>query len=617
MSERAREIYDEDLREVRTQTSRAFLWLLLVQWLIAIVLAVVISPYAWAGRVRTLHFHVELALVGGAILNALPIALLIVRPAWNGTLQVVGIAQMLWSAMFIHLTGGRIETHFHIFGSLAFLAFYRDPRLFLTATIVVAVHHLLLGFFDPLSIYGIINPEWWRFLEHAAWVIFEDIVLYLGCMRQLREMATLSDREAILEGAKANVEREVALRTEELRAKRQRYQSLIENTSAVPWEIDHSTFEILYLAPQVTKIFDVPETLTAARANFLELLHPDDRTAFQQFVRETSGGDAGGHRHIDSRIVTRADRTLHVRSFVASRDRSDAHYVGGISLDITQQKQMEMELLQAQKLESIGQLSAGIAHEINTPTQFIGDNIRFLHESTNELMALIDGLTPLAALDASHSISPAAIASLLEVRDVDYLRHEIPRAIAQSSDGIDRISSIVGAMREFSHPALERTPYDINRAIASTITVASNEWKYVAEVRTEYDVDLPLVPVMPGAFNQVILNILVNAAHAIGEVAAANGGTKGLITLSTKSSGHWVEICIRDTGCGVSDEIRDRIFDPFFTTKKVGNGTGQGLAIAHDVIVNKHEGSIAVESTVGVGTTFILRLPLVVSAAAA
>ena len=165
-------------------------------------------------------------------------------------------------------------------------------------------------------------------------------------------------------------------------------------------------------------------------------------------------------------------------------------------------------------------------------------------------------------------------------------------------------------MKEFSHPAVDQSPHDLNRAIACTVTVASNAWKYVAEVVADFDPNLPFVPVMPGAFNQVILNILVNAAHAIGAVVAEAPGTKGVITVSTRKVGDWAEIRIQDTGCGIPEDVRGRIFDPFFTTKEVGQGTGQGLAIAHDVIVKKHHGTLTVESAVGMGTTFILRLPL-------
>jgi PAS domain S-box-containing protein len=280
-----------------------------------------------------------------------------------------------------------------------------------------------------------------------------------------------------------------------------------------------------------------------------------------------------------------------------------------ITQDVTQKKSLERELASAQKLESIGQLAAGIAHEINTPTQFIGDNIRFLQESVGEVLKIVERLLPLVATDGA-AISAGEIAALLKSVDVDYLREEVPKAIAQSLDGVERIAKIVAAMKEFAHPAVDKAPHDLNRAIASTVTVASNEWKYVAEMTTDFDADLPLVPVMPGAFNQVILNILVNAAHAIGAVVAEAPGTRGMITVSTRKVANWVEIRIHDSGGGIPEDIRGRIFDPFFTTKEVGKGTGQGLAIAHDVIVKKHHGTIKVESAVGAGTTFVLRLPL-------
>jgi PAS domain S-box-containing protein len=281
-----------------------------------------------------------------------------------------------------------------------------------------------------------------------------------------------------------------------------------------------------------------------------------------------------------------------------------------VTQDITQQKNLERELTHAQKLESIGQLSAGIAHEINTPTQFIRDNVQFLHESFQEFLSLVGKLTTLVANTPDGSVPAAPIAAILGGPDVCYLRGEIPKAIAQSLEGIDRIAKIVGAMKEFSHPGVEKTPVDLNRAIASTITVASNEWKYVADVNTELDPDLPPVAVMLGAFNQVILNIIVNAAHAISDVVHEAPAGKGTITVTTRQAHNGVEIAIRDTGCGMPAKTIARIFDPFFTTKPVGKGTGQGLAIAHDVIVKKHGGTISVDSEPGVGTTFTLRLPL-------
>jgi len=281
-----------------------------------------------------------------------------------------------------------------------------------------------------------------------------------------------------------------------------------------------------------------------------------------------------------------------------------------VAQDITHTKTLERELAQAQKLESIGQLSAGIAHEINTPTQFIGDNVRFLQDSFQDVLGLMGKLAALASDHHDGSVPAAAIAALLEGQEASFFRDEIPRAISQSLEGIERIAKIVRAMKEFAHPGIEKTPVDLNHAISSTITVASNEWKYIADVHTDFDLTLPPVSVMPGAFNQVILNIIVNAAHAVSAAVGEAAGAKGTITVVTRRAEGWAEIRIADTGCGMPAKIVSRIFDPFFTTKPVGKGTGQGLAIAHDVVVNKHGGTISVDSEPGGGTTFTLRLPL-------
>ena len=277
------------------------------------------------------------------------------------------------------------------------------------------------------------------------------------------------------------------------------------------------------------------------------------------------------------------------------------------------QKSLQVQLVQAQKLESIGQLAAGIAHEINTPTQYVGDNTRFLQDSVADLIEIIDLYDGL--LDPAQEHRPCAERSAeakaaLERLDMEFLREEIPKAISQSLEGVERVATIVRSMKEFSHPgAVERQLADLNRAIESTITVARNEWKYVAEMVTDLDASLPLVPCLLGDVNQVVLNMIVNAAHAIKGVVG-DTGEKGTITVTTRCAGSWVEARIRDTGSGIPPEIRPRIFDPFFTTKEVGKGTGQGLAIAHTVIVQKHGGEIKVESEVGQGTTFIIRLPL-------
>jgi two-component system NtrC family sensor kinase len=272
------------------------------------------------------------------------------------------------------------------------------------------------------------------------------------------------------------------------------------------------------------------------------------------------------------------------------------------------------QFLQSEKMASIGQLAAGIAHEINTPTQYVGDNARFLQDAFVDLREILGKYDQL--LKAVKDIRVPCdliqeVEAAVEEADLTYLMEEIPKAIEQSRDGVERVSRIVRAMKEFSHPGIEeKTTVDINKSLESTITVARNEWKYVAEMVTDFDSRLPLVTCLPGELNQVFLNMIINAAHSIADVGGQASDGKGTITISTRPDGSWVEIRISDTGAGIPEKIRSRIFDLFFTTKEVGRGTGQGLAIARSAIVDKHGGTMTFDTQLGEGTTFIVRLPI-------
>jgi len=286
----------------------------------------------------------------------------------------------------------------------------------------------------------------------------------------------------------------------------------------------------------------------------------------------------------------------------------------GVMSDMTERKRLEMQLVQAQKLESIGQLAAGIAHEINTPTQYVGDNTRFLKKAFGDLVGLLSGFTILLEAARNGTVNSElvqAVEKAIGESDLEYLGQEIPAAINQTLEGVERVTKIVRAMKDFSHPdTSEKSLTDLNKTIESTLTVARNEWKYWADMVTDLEPELPLVPCHAGQVNQVILNLVTNAAHAIREVVGDATRGKGTITVSTRRAGDWAEVRVQDTGAGIPEAIRGRIFDPFFTTKGVGKGTGQGLAITHQVIVKKHGGSIDFESEVGRGTTFVVRLPI-------
>jgi PAS domain S-box-containing protein len=324
-------------------------------------------------------------------------------------------------------------------------------------------------------------------------------------------------------------------------------------------------------------------------------------------------------------VNTRGDqRCAQVRS--RAIPPGDGQAAGRVSTveDITErkraeelQKMMALELHQAQKLEAIGTLAAGVAHEINTPAQYVEHNLRFLQENfpmVGQLLDFYQGLSREAPADGSARENLVK-AGGEDVRSAQWsLVKEIPEAINDALEGIGRVIIIVRAMKEFSHPGVgaNESPVEINlnRAIESTIIVARNEWRYVADVVTEFDPKLPSVPVQPGEFNQAVLNVLVNAAQAIEEAIQKNGRGKGTITISTHQDGDWVEVRIRDNGPGIPENIRHRIFEPFFTTKPIGQGTGQGLAIARSVIVDKHHGGFTFDTEPGKGTCFKIRLPI-------
>ncbi len=320
-------------------------------------------------------------------------------------------------------------------------------------------------------------------------------------------------------------------------------------------------------------------------------------------------------------LISWSNRTRVIEQVVAKRTQELQESNDALATEIAERARaeeerlaLERELSHTQKMESLGTLAGGIAHEINTPVQYVGENLKFLQESFGDLDGLFQHYQSLAAeLRRKGMLTDKldAVTQKTEAADVEFLRKEVPESLAQSLEGIHRITEIVRAVKEFSYPdAIKdkiRRPVDLNHAIETTITVCRNQYKYVADLKTEFAPDLPQVPCYPGELNQVILNLIVNAAHAIED---AGKNQQGQITVATGHVDDWVEIRIADTGVGIAPENVAKIFDPFFTTKEPGRGTGQGLSISHSIITKKHGGIINVESEPGVGTTFIIRLPL-------
>jgi len=279
--------------------------------------------------------------------------------------------------------------------------------------------------------------------------------------------------------------------------------------------------------------------------------------------------------------------------------------------DIGAFKQAQRDALQASKLASVGQLAAGIAHEINTPIQYIGDNLRFLSNAFQSIVGLLKRSEQLlSGIDGEQAEQArSALERAREQADAEYLLENIPEAARQSLEGAGQVARIVLAMKEFSHPGERaKAEVDINRSVENTLAVSRNEWKQWATLEIKLEETLPRVNCLGGEINQVLLNLVINAAHAIEE---AGRGADGKIQVATRRLDEdRIEISIEDNGVGMTEAVIEQIFDPFFTTKKIGKGTGQGLSICRDVIVAKHGGRISVHSTPGVGTRFSVILPI-------
>ena len=323
----------------------------------------------------------------------------------------------------------------------------------------------------------------------------------------------------------------------------------------------------------------------------------------------------GSSHHVDGDVFWKKDGSSFSANYIVCPTRNQLNDITGASLtfrNITQQRIEESKRIHSMKLVAIGELSAGIAHEINTPIQFIGNNISFLQESFDDIFVLLKSyqkLAEAAAEDKKYSEIIEQLKEQEEIADIAYLEDEAPKAFDQTVHGVERVTELVQGLKGFAHSGAEESTSvaDINDIVKNSLIVCKNAYKYVAELKTSFT-EVPTIQVFPGDIGQVIVNLIVNAAHAIEEKKCENN-KMGSITITTTSDEKFVFITIKDTGGGIPEGVRERIFDPFFTTKEVGKGSGQGLAISHTIIHEKHKGELSFDSEIGIGTTFTIKLP--------
>ncbi len=608
------------LHEVAMRTDKLFAVLMFAQAVGAVAVALLVTPQTWAGASASIHVHAWIAAAIGLSLSTLVYALTWSDPGRKSNAYVITIAQAIMSCLLIHLSGGRIETHFHIFGSLAFLSQYRRVGVLVLSTSLVTIDHVLRGSLWPQSAFGLMVVEPWRWVEHVVWVLFEDIVLVAAIWQKKQEMLSHARKWALLNIHRQIIELEVKRKTSQLNIGRKQLQEsqerlkrvidtaydayvcVDENLCITEWS--HRACEMLGWSTDHVYGKHLRELLGAH-----ELADAIEKGL--QGVRVARNFDGTISQLVESTAMTSQQHELTIEASWSLAVHDNGAFANVFIRDITERKAQTAQQMHSQKMESIGQLAAGIAHEINTPSQFVGDNLAFLEKSFEHIEKLID-----LAKDCTHRTGEEQLVCIDQLRQklsapsFERITREIPKALAQSQDGMQRISSITRAMKEYSHPGYATmSTVDLHATLDSAIAICRNEWKYVADIIPEYSQEISNISCLPGELSQVIVNLVVNASQAIGEIASQLPGGRGRITLRTRLDGDQVEIDVADNGPGIPEAIRTRVFDPFFTTKPVGKGTGQGLAIAH-AVMDKHKGSIRLSSVAGQGTTFTLRLPL-------
>jgi signal transduction histidine kinase len=603
---RARDVRHAVVAQVTVDAHRLFRILFTAQWLVAVVIA---WKTALPGDSRVL-----ITLIAGGMLCVPAGLFTLAAPQAAWVRHWVAVTQITWSMLFLWLLEGRSEAQFHVFTSLAVLAFYRDWTVLISSTATAIAWPLVRVAMLPES-YVINDAVWSRLLDQAIWVAAENVMLLLVIAQGLKSLTTFATNAADLQLTNERVAQTVGERTRELERSREQYRLIAETTRAIPFELDLAHGRFTYVGPQAQTMLGFPEELWK-QSGFLDRLLPRER---EYAARQVFDDCMPGTFETLCSVLTADDRVVELRWTVCCELADDMRFLRGLMIDVTESRRLVREMAQGQKLESVGRIAAGVAHEINTSVQFISDSVRFVRHAIRDVPHAMADYRALAAGALSGKDVVGAARKAIdtdEAADIDYFLKNAPEALDRALDGIGRVGSIVKSMTEFAHPdAPTKTDTDLNRAIKTTLNMARNEYKNVAEVVTDF-ADLPAIHCHVGDFNQVVLNLLLNAAHAISDVVVGTSA-KGKITVRTRAIADFVEISISDTGDGIPESVRGRIFEPFVTTKELGRGTGQGLALSRGIVVEKLKGSLHFETETGKGTTFYIRLPVSDAAATA
>lgn len=592
-SGRVVELFNEQRQNIIRHTSHLFSWLMIFQWFFAVGLALWFSPRTWAGMDSRIHPHVWFAVFLGGIITSLPVYMARKYPGEPLTRHTVAVGQMLMSALLIHLTGGRIETHFHVFGSLAILAFYRDWRVLISASAVVYVDHLLRGFLWPQSVYGVLQASVWRSFEHAGWVLFEVVFLIISIRKSISEMYLVAERQAKLEELNETIEQTVAQRTAELtkeNVERRKSQTQLAQAQQIArlgsWEWDITKNKVIW-SEETRRLYGRrPEDTELSMETCLERVHPDDLQRVKEIMAEslrTRQSFTCDHRVV---LPDGSQRIMSGRGEIVVNENGKPIKMIGTVQDITDLKQAEQalrrsedRLLQAQKMEAVGRLAGGVAHDFNNILTVIGGYCAM----------------GLQTLDKNDPLQ---------------------KNITEIQNASERAASLTRQLLAFSRKqVLQPRVLQLNDIVQNMEKMLRRLIGEDVELSIVFDAGLGRVKADPGQLEQVIMNLAVNARDAMPRGGKLTIGTSNVVVdhklkfrNRTLDVGEYVLLAITDNGVGMTEEVKAHLFEPFFTTKGLGKGTGLGLATCYGII-SQSGGDIHVYSEVNSGTTFKIYLP--------
>lgn len=614
---RSARAYEAHYRLVRSRTDRLFALLMPLQLALVVYVAFLNHPAIFQDIENlSLKHNVRDVLLLSGITALSPFYMACKRSGARRNQYLIGLAQALNSILSVYLLGGKNEALLCFFALTTFLALYRNWRVL----VLQAVFAYFVCWFG-----AIYSPEVFREIadntklpsaECIGWMFFQLAGLVMACVYAEYDMRRQAHQLAKLSVTKELVDIEVKRQMSKMSAGEQRlYLSEVRlhkiiETANDAFVVTGTSGKIIVWSSKAEVLFGWTAEQVLGKdirvvLGIMALSNLMTESAVNTMIQKQNG------KRIEIKAFHRNRTLIPLEASISAMDFNGETTLNIFLHDISARNTMQTQLLHAQKMQGIGELAAGIAHEINTPTQYVGDNVRFLKDSFQELGGFLSCLEIIRDQQTVSARSQKELLTLSESTDLSYLRAEIPAAIEQASDGIRRIGEITLAMKEFSHPGTRlKEEADLPHLIENSVTVCRNEWKYVAELLTEFDPELTTIQCLPNELSQVFVILIVNAAQAIAETRDRSADHLGKIAIRTKQCGSWAEIFVADNGPGIPAANLQRIFEPFFTTKEVGKGTGQGLAIAHSVVVEKHGGSLSVSSQFGEGTTFIVRLPI-------